>query len=142
MTIEKIFSIITHGIKDKITELELVMAIQKLTDVSFERAAVGYRLMREKGIINDAIDKNTIGELETMESNVGLMLIIRKFDAVLTNINELKWKPTLSKKPSEHAPNEIIPKTKMTRVEISEWLSTPNKPTDSQNYTEFKRLYD
>lgn len=142
MTIEKIFSIITHGIKDKITELEMVMAIQKLTDVSFERATVGYRLMRKSGIINQVIDKDTVGQLETMESNVGLMLVIRKFDAVPTNINELKWKPTLSKKPSEHEPNEIIPITKMTRVEISNWLSMSEKPTDAQTYAKFKRLYD
>ena len=124
MTTQKIFSIITHGIKDKIPELEMVMSIQKLTDVNFERAAIGYRIMRESGMINNIINKNTIGHLETMESNIGLMLLIRKLDAVPTNINVGKWKPIQSKKPSEDAPNEIITKSKMTRVEISRWLSS------------------
>lgn len=123
MTVEKIFKIITHG-KKNITELEMIMEIQKLGDISFERASDGYRMMRSSGMINDVIDKNTIGQLETMESNVGLMLIIRKFDAVPTNINQLNWKPIQNKKPSEYEPNEIIPITKMTRVEISKWLST------------------
>lgn len=142
MTVENIFKIITHDIDDKITEINMIIEIMKITSVSFDRAMIGYRMMRESGMINNIIDKSTIGHLETMEQNTGLMLIISRFDLVPTNFNIGKWKPTQSKRMSEYKPNELIPRHKMTRVEISQWLSMSDKPTDSQNHAEFKRLYD
>jgi hypothetical protein len=142
MKVENIFRIITSDIKGKITEINMIIEIMKLTSISFDRAIIGYRMMRESGMINEVIDKSTIGHLETMEQNTGLMLIISRFDLVPTNFNIGKWKPIQSKLMSEYKPNELIPKSKMTRIEISNWLSRSDKPTDSQNYDEFKRLYD
>lgn len=141
MTTEKIFKIITEG-KKNIPELEMIMEIQKLNDINFQRASNGYRLMRSSGMINKVVDKSTVGHLERLESKDGLMMVINQLDAVPTNINVGKWKPIQSKSMSEYEPNEIIPKSKMTRIEISQWLSMTDKPTDSQNYAKFKLLYD
>lgn len=141
MTIEQIFELITHQAERQMSELEMVMAVQSFAKIGFIRAANGYKIMRSKGMINNVIDRSTIGTLENLESNLTLMLIIERFDAIPINIQHLDIKPQRLKKPSEYDVNEIIPVIKMTRIEIANWINKPNINTDAQNHAYFKTLH-
>lgn len=118
MTIEKIYQVITSNIKGKISELELIILIQKFTNVNWKRSVAGYKMMRVSGLINEKIDRNTIGLIERIESNKKLMLLIDRLDCIPTKFTAGKLLPLLAKKMSEHQENEIVPITKLTPNEI------------------------
>jgi hypothetical protein len=118
MTVENIFELLTKDI-DEISEIELIIKIQKFSKLTFQRACNGYRMMRESGIINDKIDKSTVGELETLESNVGIMLIITKFDCVPNNIQIKRCKAKCLKELSQYKPHELIPVYHTTRFDMA-----------------------
>jgi len=141
MTLQNIFDRVTDDIDD-ISEIDLIIKIQEFTQYSFDRSCSGYRMMRANGIINDKIQKWTIGQLETLESNTGIMLVISKFDCIPTNIQIKKLNTKVLKKAIECERHELVPLMNMTRLQIAIWICKPNKPTDSQMYAEFKRLYD
>lgn len=122
MTLEKLYEIITNG-KNSLSEIDLVIGLQEFTKVSFKRAADGYKKMRSQGIINDKVERWTIGQLDTLEQNEKLMYLIDTFDAIPTAI-EIGIKIRNQKKMSEYDPHEIIPRVKMTKIEIRKWLSS------------------
>ena len=121
MELNKIFKIITQD-KKSMTELEIVIALQKFTKVEFSRAVTGYKMMREQGIINDLVDRNSIGQIDWLITQENIMMLIDKFDGQVNHVKTPdRFKP--NKKSSQYYENEIIPVTKMTRVEILRWLS-------------------
>jgi hypothetical protein len=118
MTVEKIYQIITLGIKRKISEMEMIMRIQKFTNLDWKRSVAGYKIMRESGMINNIVDRDSVGLLEIFESNKKIMMLINKLECVPTDITTGKMKPLKVKMSFEYGYDEIIPVVKSSRHEI------------------------
>lgn len=118
MTIQELSNLIKKPGK-KFTEFQLIHRIEDITKVDLKRAISGYIQMRQEGLVNDCLELWTVGSIDYILSNQTMLDLIYRFDMKLTQFDG-RIRPA---KPSLYPPDEIIPGTKMTRREISAWIS-------------------